>query len=91
MKAGQLRWVCALAEDSRVEQLLELVRTGEYGSQRSLATALGVTVSTVNDWKQKAVTKGHISEFEWAKCLKAGKTHCATSDDATEHADNPDF
>ena len=93
LKAGDLRWVCGLAEDSRIEQLLELVRSGDYGSQRSLATALGVSPATVNNWKAKAIEKKVITAREWTKCLKGGdgSGFSTTLEDSTEGIDNPDF
>lgn len=88
--AGQLQWISSLAEDTRVEQLLELVRTGEYGSQKDLASALGVSVGTVNAWKTKAITQGRITTTEWAEHLP-GTSGRKGRGKAVEPAETADF
>lgn len=72
-QAGQLQWICTLAEDTRIEQLLELVKSGEYRNMRELQAALGVSLDTIHRLKNRAVTAGHITEAEWLKHLPGRK------------------
>ena len=72
-QAGQLQWTCTLAEDSRIEQLLTLVKSREYRNMRDLQAALGVSLGTVQNWKAKAVAAGHITEEEWLAHLPGKK------------------
>lgn len=73
IKAGTSRWITAPAEDARLEQLLELVRTAEYKTQRELASALEVNVGTVNKWKTKAIEHGLITTAEWEEFMNKAK------------------
>ena len=70
---GCIQWTCSLAEDTKIEQLLEYVRSEEGWSQRSLATVFEVSGATINKWKAKAIKQGLITEKEWREAKKGGK------------------
>ena len=93
LKRGDLRWVCGRAEDTRLEELVELVRTGEFKNQKELAAAFGVSTGAMTTWKTKAVGHGHITAEEWTQYFpgttgrKTGGGGRAKDDKCIENSD----
>ena len=103
VKGGELRWLCSSGEDSEVELILEMVRSGDYGSQKEIAEALGIATGKMSGLKRKAILDKHITLEEWEEHLpgrggkkKAGVKGGDISTDnysgkSTEQAGNADY
>ena len=93
LKVGDLRWVCGRAEDTRLEELVELIRTGEFKNQKELASAFGVSTGAMTTWKAKTITLGYITAEEWAEYLpgttgrKSGGEGNIKCDESVDSAD----
>lgn len=86
-KAGGVRWVCEPSEDQRIETMLALLRSGEYGTQKQLAAAMpdgGVPNYALTRLKQRALAQGAITEKEWIACLARAQQAYNASDEEEE-------
>ena len=104
VKGGELRWLCSSGEDSEIETVLEMVRSGDFGSQKEIAEALGIATGKMSGLKRKAIMDKHITLDEWEEYLPgkggrkrngAGGEGGSTTDDdngkSTEQAVNTDY
>ena len=87
-KGGQshAQWVCEAAMDQQIENLLALLKSGEYKNQKELAAAMGCTQGTVSKLRKKAIAKDLITEKGWM-----GYMNRANSKDNLEEGDENPF
>ena len=69
-----LRWEFGAAAGEQVRELVSLVRSLEYSTQKELADALGVDQSTISRMRNKAIHGDRlITAHDWDKCLEAAQ------------------
>jgi hypothetical protein len=74
IEGSALRWEFGAAAGEQVRELVELVRTLEYATQKQLGDALGVNQSTVSRLREKAIHGDRlITENEWNQSLEAAR------------------
>lgn len=63
------RWIASGGGNDQVDQLVNMVRSGQYSSDSALAKALNVDRSTVSRRKRLAIAAGKIDQDTWDRCL----------------------
>lgn len=74
------RWDHRPAKGEEMAGLVEMVRSGRYGTQSALAAALSWRPSKVTEMKQRAIRDGLISAHEWKEQMAGAEEGDATSD-----------
>ena len=85
-------WKTTDTEDLRIKEMVEAVRSEEYGSQKELAAALGISTPTLSRMKTRAMREGRISERAWRNHFKNAARAAATCQEGEdEHREAVDF
>lgn len=66
---GKSQWTYKTSEDALVLEIVRLVKTGEYTTQKQLAQDMGIPESKLSKRKTKAIAEGHISEDQWDRYM----------------------
>ncbi|QNN21229.1 AAA family ATPase [Planctomycetales bacterium ZRK34] len=67
---GKRAWIVNATNEDRVSEMIEYLKSGQYGTQGELAEALGVAGGTLSGWKKEAIEQGRITSRQWKQCLK---------------------
>lgn len=72
-QAENSQWRHSATHAPVLRQLIELVRSMDYATQKEVADAAGISPSEVSKRKRDAIKASLITEREWDECLKAAK------------------
>lgn len=67
-------WAAGPADGAVLRVLLAELRAGRYATQREIAEAKGVSPGTITAWKQKAISKGLVTDAGWRELLADAST-----------------
>ena len=90
-RTGSLKWDWKKSEAAIVNQVVGAIRSEQFAFDKDAAKSLGMTTSTFNRKKDRAIAERVISREEWDACLAAARdTHGPGSpvdlaEDAEEH------
>ncbi len=77
-----LEWCFEVAEGETMVEMISMLRTCLYPTQRALAEAVGVSAVSITRLKARAFADGHLSKGEWEEYMKeASSTPSAQAGD----------
>lgn len=69
-KRKEAHWKILDGDQALLLNMVEMVRSGQYATQKELAEALATSTATLSRMKRRAMQQGRITKQEWDKCLK---------------------
>lgn len=89
--AGTYAWHCAPPTDERLEIVLELLKSGEHATNKSIARAVGMTEVEMTRMKNTAIKQGIISGADWKRYLSNAKRERGKQTTTAESLEVQDF
>ena len=84
------KWTYRALDLSRHMELMRLARSGDYGTGKELAKAMGLTPARVSQLKKEAIAEGVFTSRRWNNWLRAGQEGQRLEFD-TEEFDTEEF
>lgn len=83
-KRKEAHWKVLDGDQALLLNMVEMVRSGQYATQKELAEALATSTATLSRMKQRAIQQGRITKQEWDKCLKEAAEQRNRQEEATQ-------
>ena len=83
-KRKEAHWKVLDGDQALLLNMVEMVRSGQYATQKELAEALATSTATLSRMKQRAMQQGRITKQEWDKCLKEAAEQRNRQEEATQ-------